>query len=137
MRKLVFLPILLCSVFSFYNSAMAGTCGAQYIDFDGLQDADDDEFIYQFYGVYTEANSNKDCEDGCTLKKVMFGNVIINSVQQASCCSPIHLYIHGKGNSNPKRRYLNVIQVVKINGKKWGMFYHVQTFLPANSRKQQ
>ncbi len=69
MRKLAFFSILLSIIFTFNNGAMAGTCGLRHIDFDGTQDADDDEFIYQYFGVFVEARDNKACNDGCDLTK--------------------------------------------------------------------
>lgn len=51
--------------------AAGGTCPAYFVDFDGNQDADDNEFIYDSYAAFLEArdNINGNCDDGCALKK--------------------------------------------------------------------
>lgn len=66
MKKTWFLAVLCCLFFAPTFVLAAGVCGGIEISFQGLQDADDDEFMYTSYATYNEAN-DKSCKHGCKL----------------------------------------------------------------------
>lgn len=68
MKKTWFLAVLCCLFFAPTFVLAAGVCGGNEITFQGLQDADDDEFIYTSYAAYKEAD-DESCNGGCKLSK--------------------------------------------------------------------